>query len=347
MTRFLNLLTCATALALHLTIWRDLPSDILTKIIEAYDDGGEVHNVDQQRTITYKAHVNALKANIPKAGGLPLELHQSPPDYFLLIDSGANVHVVWDRSLLAYAREHFSNVQWGSVHATSACIAIGHLHCTVFGLNEDCNAWHKIVLDSGSFDTWVVPDSGKQIFSLMRLIRQGHRPHLHGAHPGLHVAGSQLYLPFVSGSSADKSFLYLPCYPPPSRSNLIANSFYPSNMPVLNLQHYSQENDVPDTAWAFPLQATLSESTANLKKKLKDGGYVGKTKSASNIKKRKSPLQIKDEQSRLQRAHEKCCHRADLRSYSYSFCIPELVSTPIPILSIPIPMATSRRIGRE
>jgi len=70
---------------------------------------------------------------------LPLELHQSPPDYFLLIDSGANVHVVWDRNLLAYAREHFSNVQWGIVHATSACIAIGHLHCTVFALNEDCN----------------------------------------------------------------------------------------------------------------------------------------------------------------------------------------------------------------
>ena len=96
--------------------------------------------------------------------------------------------------------------------------------CTVFALNEDCNSWHKIVLDSGSFDTWVVPDSGKQILSLMRLIRQGHRPHLHGAHPGLHVAGTQLYLPLVSGSSADKTFLYLPCYPPPSRSNLIANN---------------------------------------------------------------------------------------------------------------------------
>ena len=26
-------------------------------------------------------------------------------------------------------------------------------------------------------------------------------------------------------------------------------------MPVLNLEHYSQDNEVPDTAWALPVQA--------------------------------------------------------------------------------------------
>jgi len=92
MTSHLLRITCPTALLLHLTIWRNFPSDQIPIILAHYDDGGEVHMTDA-KTIAYKTHVFALKANIPRAGGLPLEIHQSPPDYFLLVDSGANVHV--------------------------------------------------------------------------------------------------------------------------------------------------------------------------------------------------------------------------------------------------------------
>ncbi len=45
----------------------------------------------------------------------------------------------------------------------------------------------------------------------------------------------------------------------------------------------------------FQYKLVLSKSTANLKKKLKDGAYMGKTR--SQIMKRKSSLQITDEQS--------------------------------------------------
>ena len=98
-------------------------------------------------------------------------------------------------------------------------------------------------------------------------------------------------------------------------------------MPVLNLEHYSQDNEVPNTAWALPVQAVLSKSTANLKKKLKDGAYVGKTR--STIKKRKSSLQITDEQSRMQRVHERCCHR-DMKQIMRLKALGRLVAKDLP-----------------
>ena len=77
MTSHLSSITCDTALLLHLTIWRNFPSDPIPIILAHYDDGREVHITDA-KTIAYKTHVYALKANIPRAGGLPLETHQSP-----------------------------------------------------------------------------------------------------------------------------------------------------------------------------------------------------------------------------------------------------------------------------
>jgi len=43
--------------------------------------------------------------------------------------------------------------------------------------------------------------------------------------------------------------------------------FYPQNMPVINLEFYSQENEVPDTAWALPVQGVLTKATATSRKK--------------------------------------------------------------------------------
>ena len=36
---------------------------------------------------------------------LPIELHVTPPEYFLHVDSGANIHVLWDRILAAHYTE--------------------------------------------------------------------------------------------------------------------------------------------------------------------------------------------------------------------------------------------------
>ena len=302
MTDYLSHRTVVAALLLYLSVWLCMPTEFIPLIISRYDDGGEVYHTEFKRNADYVA---SLLDILGLCQGLPLELHQTPPDYFLLVDTGANVHVVWEIILLAYAQERNTHVQWGGLSATSACIAIGHLFATVFALTFDDSAWHKIIVNSGDLDTWVVPDSGKQILSLSRLIAQGHVPHLHGSTPGILISGTQHYLPFIK--SADGIFMYFPCYPPPTESNLITNPFYPKSMLVVNLQHFKQLAPVPDIAWAAPISAhSLSKATRSLKKKI---ARMKKPGSKSPIHKKVKQKSFKRNGAALiDKVHKKCAH---------------------------------------
>ena len=59
--------------------------------------------------------------------GLPPELHQCAPEYFLVVDSGATVHCLWDATCTAHLREQNSSIGWGGVDSRAVCIATGHL----------------------------------------------------------------------------------------------------------------------------------------------------------------------------------------------------------------------------
>jgi hypothetical protein len=47
--------------------------------------------------------------------GLPPELHQYAPEFFLVVDSGATVHCVWDSTCTAHLTEQNSSIGWGGV----------------------------------------------------------------------------------------------------------------------------------------------------------------------------------------------------------------------------------------
>ena len=103
-------------------------------------------------------------------GILPKELAISPPEWFLLADSGANVHVLYDRTLLAFEKEANRFLGWG--RGGDTCIAVGQLCCVTYMLHN--NRWEKIVLHSGQPDTtWVVPVANRPLFSTIQARRQG------------------------------------------------------------------------------------------------------------------------------------------------------------------------------
>jgi hypothetical protein len=58
--------------------------------------------------------------------GLLPELHQCAPELFLVVDSGATVHCLWDATT-AHLREQNSSIGWGGVDSRAVCIATGHL----------------------------------------------------------------------------------------------------------------------------------------------------------------------------------------------------------------------------
>ena len=47
--------------------------------------------------------------------GLPHELHQCAPEYFLVVDSGATVHCLWDAMCTSHLKERNSAIGWGGV----------------------------------------------------------------------------------------------------------------------------------------------------------------------------------------------------------------------------------------
>jgi hypothetical protein len=192
-------------------------------------------------------------------GILPKELAISPPEWFLLADSGANVHVLYDRTLLAFEKEANRFLGWG--RGGDTCIAVGQLCCVTYMLHN--NRWEKIVLHSGQPDTtWVVPVANRPLFSTIQARRQGHKSIEEGPHPGLQLGGeSGQFIPYVSDPHGE--FLLLPAYPPPSRSSQVLQPMYQHDMQVLNLNSLIDDGSYnPDSirAWASPARATALQS---------------------------------------------------------------------------------------
>ena len=222
--------------------------------------------------------------------------------------------------MLAYLLEHNTKLQWGGERATSACIGIGHLVCIVHTVNLNDNSSSQIIINSGARNAWIVPDSGKQIFSLASVARQGHNPVISGPNPGLFLANSDIFIPFVYTEM--DNFFYLPCYPPPSRSNLLVNS-YPDKLVVHDLAAFGRERKI-EAPWASPAGAKrLSTATQIMRRKVKNGYRSQKApKSVTKSKEAADPASI-------QRVHAKLCH-VDLRRVIQFKRAGKLIATELP-----------------
>jgi hypothetical protein len=97
--------------------------------------------------------------------GLPPELHQCAPEYFLVVDSGATVHCLWDAMCTSsHLKEQNSAIGWGGVGSHSVCIAIGRL-CGVTFCKSKSNNWSKVLITSVTNDAWAIPTSQRECSS--------------------------------------------------------------------------------------------------------------------------------------------------------------------------------------
>ena len=78
----------------------------------------------QNRKLRHNETVHELR-RVVSLGYLPQELAQSIPEWFLLVDCGANVHVLYNTDLLAFVQTQHSPINWGG--GSDMCIATGQL----------------------------------------------------------------------------------------------------------------------------------------------------------------------------------------------------------------------------
>ena len=163
--------------------------------------------------------------------GLPSELHQCAPEYFLVVDSGATVHCLWDAICTSYLKEQNSVIGGIDVDSRAVCIAIGNPFGLTFCRNKD-KGWYKVLITSGNHDAWVIPTSSRMLFSQIRAKIQGHRCILEGPNPGLIIGDSGDFIPFVLEEQTE--FCLFPMYPPLTASARHAE-LYSSSMHVIDL----------------------------------------------------------------------------------------------------------------
>ena len=258
-----------TALLLYFNKWIHLPLDDIDSILHNYIStnsamqGGYSMSVNGEAYTAHKrtqVKVSLLLEVLSASTELPQELRITPPEYFLLVDSGANVHVLWDQCLLAHVTEQNSIINWGGPQA-STCIAIGWLTIVTF-CKSVTGSWKKVILTSGTHDTWVVLDAKRPIFSQVRAKLQGHRCILEGDRPGLIISGTQTFIPFVE--CPESGFCLMPAYPPPTVS-AIHNDIYASSMKVINLDKPATSHQISAHAGEITKQAC---SKKNVGKKI-------------------------------------------------------------------------------
>lgn len=227
----------ASALFIHLLDFYSISSDVINLIMNAYEQylqeaGGERHVLmkasahmasDRREQRNQQAYVIILP------DGLPSELRQTAPEHFLVVDSGATVHCLWDAICTAFLKEKNSAINWGVGH--SVCVAIGHL-CGVTFCRDNDNNWSKIIITSGASDAWVIPNSARMLFSQVRAKLQGHRCIMEGPSPGLILGDTGEFVPFVI--EEDTQFCLFPMYPPPS-TTARHSGMYSTSMRVVDM----------------------------------------------------------------------------------------------------------------
>jgi hypothetical protein len=207
-----------------------IPSNSISSITLAYkqhlqDEGGKTDLLPSAILMADSSSKEQVLVIIVPVG-LPSELHQCTPEHFLVVDSGATVHCLWDAICTLHLKEQNSSIGGIDSGSRAVCIAIGHLCGMTFCKNRS-NNWSKVLITSGNHDAWVIPTSARQLFSQIRAKIQGHRCILEGPNPGLIIGATGDFIPFVLEEQTQ--FCLLPMYPPPTSARRHAD-LYSSSM---------------------------------------------------------------------------------------------------------------------
>jgi hypothetical protein len=134
---------------------------------------------------------------------IPRQLILVIPAHWMLADSDSTMHLLVDLLLV------FADVETNrTVHAfngsESHCIRAAQL---VFCAPLTCRGRQiRKSVTSGAVDAFVTPDLNRPIFSVARIVEQGHRTHFGVDSPGLIILSARVtsnFIPFVRGENTD------------------------------------------------------------------------------------------------------------------------------------------------
>ena len=96
---------------------------------------------------------------------LPTEIRQLIPSWFLVVDSGAQVHVPLTLIILAHVQDGGQRrMNWGGKDHHGRCTNFGWLTGVTYIRSPD-NVWAKHLITTGVPDAWVVPTGIRQLNS--------------------------------------------------------------------------------------------------------------------------------------------------------------------------------------
>ena len=112
----------------------------------------ELQHHAKAKFISYCNHAAAALKAAGAVMELPKELCIHPPPWFMLYDSGANMHVLLDSILLAYGFESHAYMGWGGKGKSDRCILRGQL----WGVTwiRMSGTWMKTIIHSGHLNVW-------------------------------------------------------------------------------------------------------------------------------------------------------------------------------------------------
>ena len=110
----------------------------------------------------------------------------------MLCDSGATHHMLSNATFMAYLKDKFLQVSWGDA-STSRSLSIGNLVITSYYMSSHTarSKPQPCVITSGTFDTLLVPDCIRALYSLMCASAQGHSSQINEEHPGILLHGGK------------------------------------------------------------------------------------------------------------------------------------------------------------
>jgi hypothetical protein len=112
---------------------------------------------------------------------IPKQLIKVIPAHWMLADSGTTMHLLFDLLLTFADVETHKNVR-GFNGSESHCIRAAHL---AFCVLVTCRGRQiRKSITSDVVDAFVTPDLNRSIFSVARVVQQGHLAHFGGDSPG-------------------------------------------------------------------------------------------------------------------------------------------------------------------
>jgi hypothetical protein len=97
---------------------------------------------------------------------IPTEIRQLIPSWFLVVDSGAQVHVLLTLIMLAHVQDGGQRlIKWGGKGHHGRCTHFGWLTGVTY-IHSPADVWTKHLITTGVPDAWVGPTATRQLYSI-------------------------------------------------------------------------------------------------------------------------------------------------------------------------------------